>query len=149
MCTTLNSFQKWTLNLTNGNRLSTKDITHVVFLEISEEKNYPKLHIWNHLNNNQIWLEIVWPFCRTFDHRICVCISRTFMTRSYWPKLGCGLYTEYYVLLTTEPATSVLYVVKLPVETASVWDCYLASYCTRTNSPKYYRCIGIFWLHKE
>jgi hypothetical protein len=35
---------------------------------------------------------------------------------------------EYYVLLTTEPATSVLYVVKLPVETASVWECYLARF---------------------
>jgi hypothetical protein len=43
-----------------------------------------------------------------------------FMTRIYPPKLGCGLCTEYYVLLTTELATPVLYVVKLPVETASV-----------------------------
>jgi hypothetical protein len=51
--------------------------------------------------------------------------------------------------LTTEPATPVLYVVKLPVETARVWDCYLASYCTRTNAPTYYWCIGIFWLHES
>jgi hypothetical protein len=45
-----------------------------------------------------------------------------FLTRSYPPKLGCGLCTEYCVLLTSEPATPVLYVVKLPVETASVSD---------------------------
>jgi hypothetical protein len=63
--------------------------------------------------------------------------------------LGCGLYTEYYVLLATEPATPVLYVVKLPVDTASVWDCYLASYCTRANAPTYYQCISIFWLHES
>jgi hypothetical protein len=36
--------------------------------------------------------------------------------------VGCGLYTEYYVLLATEPATPVLYVVKLPVDTASVFE---------------------------
>jgi hypothetical protein len=53
------------------------------------------------------------------------------------------------ILLTTEPATPVLYVMKLPVETASVWDCYLASYCTRANAPTYYRWIGIFWLHES
>jgi hypothetical protein len=45
-----------------------------------------------------------------------------FLTKIYPPKSGRGLYTEYYVLLTSEPATPVLYVVKLPVETASVWD---------------------------
>jgi hypothetical protein len=72
-----------------------------------------------------------------------------FLTRIYRPKLGCGLYTEYYFLLTTEPATSVLYVVKLPVETTSVCDCYLASSCIRANAPTYYRCIGIFWLHES
>jgi hypothetical protein len=46
--------------------------------------------------------------------------SRTFLTRIYPTKFGCGLYTEYHVLFTTEPATPVLYVVKLQVETASV-----------------------------
>jgi hypothetical protein len=56
-------------------------------------------------------------------------------------------YARNIVLLTTEPATPVLYVVKIPVETASVWDCYLASYCTHTNALTYYGCIGIFWLH--
>jgi hypothetical protein len=35
-------------------------------------------------------------------------------------KIGVRQNTEYYVLLTTEPATLVLYVVKLPVEPASV-----------------------------
>jgi hypothetical protein len=65
------------------------------------------------------------------------------------PNLGCGLCTEYFVLLTTEPVTPVLYVVKLPVETASVWDCYLSSYCTRANAPTYYRCIGIFCLRES
>jgi hypothetical protein len=72
-----------------------------------------------------------------------------FLTRIYPPKLGCGLCTEYYVLLTTDPATLVLYVVKLPVETTSVWDCYLSSYCTGANMPTYYRCISIFWLHES
>jgi hypothetical protein len=80
--------------------------------------------------------------------RICPCISRTFLTRIYPPKLGCGLCTLYYVLFTTKPATPVLYVVKLPVETASAWDCYLASYCTRPNTPTYYCswyvCIYIY-----
>jgi hypothetical protein len=54
------------------------------------------------------------------NHRFCACISRTFTWISP-PKLGCG-FTRNVVLLTTEPATPVLYVVKLPVETASVWD---------------------------
>jgi hypothetical protein len=89
------------------------------------------------------------PLSKSKTYRICTCISRTFLTRIYPPKLGCGLCTEYYVLFTTEPVTPVLYVLKLPVETASVWDCYLASYCTCTNAPTYYRCIGIFWLHES
>jgi hypothetical protein len=55
------------------------------------------------------------------DYRIYACIRHTFLTRVYAPKLGCGLYTGYYVLfLTTEPAMPVLYVVKIPVEAASV-----------------------------
>jgi hypothetical protein len=28
------------------------------------------------------------------DYCICACISCTFLTRIYSPKLGCGLYTE-------------------------------------------------------
>jgi hypothetical protein len=67
-----------------------------------------------------------------------------FMTRIYPPKLGCGLCTEYYVLLTTEPATPVLCIVKLPVETVSIWDLS----CTRAKSLTYNWCIGIFWLHE-
>jgi hypothetical protein len=90
-----------------------------------------------------------YPFIR-IKYRISACISHTFFfTRIYPPKLGSGLCMEYYVLLTTEPAMPVLYVVKLPVETASVWDCYLTSYCTHVNTPTYYRCIGIFWLHES
>jgi hypothetical protein len=72
-----------------------------------------------------------------------------FLTRISLQNWGCGLCTEYYVILTTEPATPVLCVVKLPVETVSVWDCYLASYCTRANAPTYYWCIGTFWLHES
>jgi hypothetical protein len=83
---------------------------------------------------------------RACIYRICACTSRTFLT-IYPQKLRYCLYTEYYVLLATEPVTPVLYVVRLPVETAGVWDCYLASYCTRANATTYYRCIGIFWLH--
>jgi hypothetical protein len=52
-------------------------------------------------------------------------------------------------LLTTEPATPVLYVVKLPVEAARVWDCYLASYCTCANASTFFRCIGTFWFHES
>jgi hypothetical protein len=101
----------------------------------------------------EVWF---WKAClgpiqmlKIVKYRICACVSRIFLTRIYTPKLGCGLCTEYYVPLTSEPATPVLHVVKLPLETASVWDCYLASYCTRTNAPTYYRCIGIFWLHES
>jgi hypothetical protein len=81
-------------------------------------------------------------------YRICACISRTFwqeFTLQNWVRL----YTEHYVLFTTEPATPELYVVKLLIETASVWDCYLASYCTRANAKTFFRCIGVFWLHER
>jgi hypothetical protein len=64
-------------------------------------------------------------------------------------KIGVRFMHGIFFLLTTEPATPVLYVVKLPVETVSVWDCYLASYCTHANVPVYYWCIGIFWLHES
>jgi hypothetical protein len=64
-------------------------------------------------------------------------------------KTGVRLTHGNYVLLTTEPATLVLYIVKLPVETISVWDCYLARHYTRANAPTYYRCICIFWLHES
>jgi hypothetical protein len=63
--------------------------------------------------------QLMWFNHESQSYRICACISRTLTI--YPQKLACGLYTEYYVL-TPEPATSVLYVVKLPVETASVWD---------------------------
>jgi hypothetical protein len=105
--------------------------------------SYP---LWSGFINEKI---ITKPFYCRCNLPICACISRTFLTRIYPPKLRCGLCTEYYVLLTTEPATPVLYVVKLPIETASVWDCYLASHCTRANTPKYYWCIGIFCLHES
>jgi hypothetical protein len=90
-------------------------------------------------------------------HFFCIKVQNTvfarekphFFVKNLPSKMGCGLYTEYYVLLATEPATPVLYVVKLPVDTASVWDCYLASCCTRANAPTYYRCIGIFLLHEN
>jgi hypothetical protein len=72
--------------------------------------------------------------------------------RFFWqefcpPKLGCGLYMEYYVLLTTEPAKSVLYVVKLPAETVSVWDLSWKLLHTREcpNVLPVYRHILITW----
>jgi hypothetical protein len=37
-------------------------------------------------------------FPGNIDYHICECISRTFLTRTYPPKLGRGSYTEYYVL---------------------------------------------------
>lgn len=59
-----------------------------------------------------------------------------FFTRIYIPTLGCVLYVEYYVFLetpdpqekkaiilqTTELMILVLYVVKLPAKTVSVWE---------------------------
>jgi hypothetical protein len=84
--------------------------------------------------------------------RICTCISRTFWPEFALQNWGAAYARNIMSLLTTEPATPVLYVVKLPVETASVWDCYLASYCTRAIMPMLtpvYRHIFIFiweWL---
>jgi hypothetical protein len=72
-----------------------------------------------------------------------------FFDKNLSSKIGVRLIHGILFLLTTEPATPVLYDVKLPVETASVWDCYLASYCTCANTPMYYWCIGIFWLHES
>jgi hypothetical protein len=62
-------------------------------------------------------------------------------------KIGMRLMHEILSFWRVSPAMLVLYVVKIPAETASIWDCYLASYCTHANAPTYYRCIGIFWLH--
>jgi hypothetical protein len=70
-----------------------------------------------------------------------------FFDKNLPSKIVVRLIQGYYVLLTTEPAMPVLHVVKLPVETASVWDCHLARCCTCANSPTYYQCIGIFWSH--
>jgi hypothetical protein len=53
------------------------------------------------------WNTQTYNFTR-FIYRICACISRNFLTRIYPPQLGCGLCTEYYVLLTTESATPLL-----------------------------------------
>jgi hypothetical protein len=102
--------------------------------------------------------KLTWPYTFTCDpilwswkvrarYRICACISRTFLTRICPQKLGCGLYTEYYFLFTTEPATPVLYVAKLLVETASVWDlsCKLLHTRECTNLLPVYRHILITW----
>jgi hypothetical protein len=90
---------------------------------------------------------LILTFHTKTNYRICACIRRTFLTRIY--SIICVRLMYGIFFLTTEPATRVLYVVKLPVETASVWDCYLASYCTRANVPTCYWCIGIFWLHES
>jgi hypothetical protein len=102
-----------------------------------------------------LWL-VSWATA-SVKHRICACISHIFLTRIYPPKLGCSFCTEYcffgkttwkkaVLLLMTDPATPVLlYDVKLPVETASVPDCYLASYFTRANILPVYRHILIAW----
>jgi hypothetical protein len=58
-------------------------------------------------------------------------------------------YTRNIVVFGDWVRDAGIYVVKLPVETASAWDYFLASYCTRANAPTYYRCIGIFWLHES
>jgi hypothetical protein len=78
------------------------------------------------------------------DIRTYACISRTFLTTSLPSKIGSAAYVRNIMSMTTEPATPALYVVKLPVEIASVRDCHLASYCTRANAPTFCRCIGIF-----
>jgi hypothetical protein len=64
-----------------------------------------------------------------------------YLTRIYPPKLGCSLCTEHYVLLTTEPATPVLCVVKLPVETASVWDLS----CKLLHTHECANVLPVYW----
>jgi hypothetical protein len=88
-------------------------------------------------------------FCVWEPNTVFVRVSRTFFWQEFTLQNWVAAYARNIVLLTTEPATSVLYVVKLPVETASIWNCYLPSHCTRANTPTYYRCIGIFWLHES
>jgi hypothetical protein len=90
-------------------------------------------HLWAEISKRILYLRVYKPH---------------FLTRIYPPKLECGLYMKY-VLLANEPATPVLYVVKLPVDTTSVWNCYLSRYCTRVNAPTYYQCMGIFLLHES
>jgi hypothetical protein len=75
--------------------------------------------------------------------------KQQFLDKNLPSKIGVRLIHGTLFLLTTEPATPVLYVVKLSVETASVWDCYLAGFGTLSNVPTYYWCIGIFWLHES
>jgi hypothetical protein len=55
----------------------------------------------------------------TKQDRICACKSRTFWQEFTLQNQGAA-YARNTVLLTTELATPVLYVVKQPVETASV-----------------------------
>jgi hypothetical protein len=79
---------------------------------------------------------------------IYACISRTFLTRIYTTKLGCGLYTELktqilpekaIITQTTEPMMPVLYVVKLPLGTVS----------SRHHQLSIDRCseVGRLWHH--
>jgi hypothetical protein len=71
-----------------------------------------------------------------------------FLLQEFTLQNRCEAYARNIMsFLKSEPATPVLYVVKLSVEVDSVWDCYLASWCTHANVPTYYRCIGISWLH--
>jgi hypothetical protein len=64
-----------------------------------------------------------------------------FFDKNLLSKIGVRLIHGILCPLTTEPATPVLYVMKLLVETASVWDCNLKATA--------HRCIGIFWLHES
>jgi hypothetical protein len=90
-----------------------------------------------------------WGFLSTGQYTVFAREKPHFFDKNLPSKIGVRLFTEYYVLLTTEPTMSVLYVVKLPVETASVWDCYLASFLhTRecANVLPMYRHILITWV---
>jgi hypothetical protein len=53
-------------------------------------------------------------------YRIYACISRTFFDKNLPSKIGVRLMHGISCPFATEPATPVLYVVKLPVESASV-----------------------------
>jgi hypothetical protein len=79
------------------------------------------LHVSASRVHYQVNLFVLNGFVTQLQHTVSArVLAALFLTRIYPPKSGCGVYTEYYVLLTTEPATPVLYVIKLPVETASV-----------------------------
>jgi hypothetical protein len=70
---------------------------------------YQNLDIWGHTSYVIQELPYLWVY------------KPHFLDKNLPSKIGG------YVILTTEPVTPVLYAVKLPAETASVWDCYLAS----------------------
>jgi hypothetical protein len=119
---------------------SSKKTLHVVgdSSERSQNCNVFLLH-QNITHSFNALLYAILPYLRVYKPH--------FLTRIYPPKIGCGLYTEYYALLTTEPATPVLYVVKLPVETASVWDlsCKLLHMREYANILSVYRHVLITW----
>jgi hypothetical protein len=78
------------------------------------------------------------------DYRICACISRTLLTRIYFQNWWAAYTRNIMSFVDWAHDTSIVC-----CETASVLDCYLASYCTRADAPTHYRCIGIFWLHES
>jgi hypothetical protein len=99
-----------------------------------------------HITASALWCCHVSKFLITWikecrwspNYHICACISRTFFDKNLPSKIGVRLIHEILCLFfRTESTMLVLYVVKLPVESASVWDCYVASYCARANAPTY------------
>jgi hypothetical protein len=82
-------------------------------------------------------------------YRICTCISRTFFYKNLPSKIGVRLIHKILWRFNDWARDAGIVYCETPVETACVWDCYLASYCTRANAPTYYRCTGIFSLHKS
>jgi hypothetical protein len=127
--------------------------TSVFFYQTTRRNNPGDSHLHTRRRENLKSQQDDWHFiCRaTVDPVVPylrICKPHFFWQEFTLQNWGAAYTRNIMSFFTTEPATLILYVVKLPVETTSVWDCYLASYCTHANVPTYYRCIGIFWLHE-
>jgi ABC-type bacteriocin/lantibiotic exporter with double-glycine peptidase domain len=88
-----------------GEFWSSQGLVHVHFLTvpIQTSRSHVTVKISRHKLQWFIWYyQRHWSiFCECFvlivfaqHYRVCACISRTFLTRIYPPKLECGLYTE-------------------------------------------------------
>jgi hypothetical protein len=78
-------------------------------------------------------------------YRICACISCTFLTRIYPPKLGCGLCTEYYSFWRLSPRR------RYCMFWNSQWRPLMFETFTMqaTAHTQMRQRIGIFWLHES
>jgi hypothetical protein len=61
---------------------------------VSQSVTHTRTYIWRNMALTSLLCIKVESQSLETRYRICVCISCTFLTRIYPPKLGCGLYTE-------------------------------------------------------